>query len=124
MYSWSENERFWEPMLKGNPLRSWYFWIAVTFFIYALLGAATMASRTYGNSQRFLLEMPLLVCFLLVITLTGVDAIRAIRAARSEATADKVSEATRKLAFRKFRTFIFYSGGLGILMLLNAEFLR
>jgi hypothetical protein len=124
MNFWSAPNSSWEPMLKGNPLRSWYFWIAVTFFIYALLGAATMAIRNDGNSQHFLLEMPLLVCFLLVITLTGVDAIRAIRAARSESTAGEVSEAVRKLAFRKFRTFIFYSGGLGILMLLNAEFLR
>ena len=64
-----------------------------------------------------------MVAVLALMAIAAGGAIRAIHAARSEAAADKCSEAVEKRAFQTFRTYSLCAAVSGITLMLLAMFL-
>ncbi|MGB6974636.1 MAG: hypothetical protein WBD67_08140 [Terracidiphilus sp.] len=102
MNQWREPSEAWEPVLQGRPARSHYFWMAIIFSVLALIGIVSAAGKIRDIPHGIAIWAPTLVGFLAAMALAGAGAIRAIASARSEDT-----EALRKVAFEKFRTYFF-----------------
>jgi FtsH-binding integral membrane protein len=108
----------WKRMLKGNPIRSTYLWMAIILSVWAFLGVAKMASQIYGHHQQVIQWAPILVAILLLMVMTGNGAIRAIGDARLDAATGKCSETVERRAFQKFRTYSLFAGISGMALIL------
>ncbi|MFZ0393790.1 MAG: hypothetical protein WCF17_18675 [Terracidiphilus sp.] len=108
MNRWAQANSAWEPLLKGNPASSSYFWMAIIFSLSALLGIAKVTMKIYGNSRQEMVWLPSLGGALALMAIAAIGAARAIRAARPPVKEPaEVSAAAAQKAFEKFRVYFF-----------------
>jgi len=98
-------------MVNGSPVRSKYFWAAIFFSAFGLVGMAKVAWKIAGNHELALVLGPAL---LIVLALTGaagsraVDVIRRVRAEEERAGGD-ASEGVSRLAFDFFFMYLCFT---------------
>lgn len=111
MYSWSENERYWAPMVKGKPTHSKYFWSVIIFSLTTLLGVGKLATKMYGNHELEQVLAPALIMLVALMGLAGSRAIDVIRRVREQvnSTASPEKEVLNRLAFDFFFMYLCFA---------------
>jgi hypothetical protein len=111
MYSWSENQRYWMPMVHGSPVRSKYFWTAVFLSVFSLAGMAKVAWKLLGNHELALVLGPPLLIVLALMGAAGsraIEVIRRVRAEEDRADADARDRLSR-MAFDFFFMYLCFT---------------